>query len=121
MDFKRTKRQTKWRLLFDRECPLCRQAALLLQSIDKNTIFDWSDIREPKARTPVAEFALIAPEGRIYEGEDALAELFRLLPQTGSFRWLFEKAWIRGPLVRASGPAYRLMRTIRRGCRRCPQ
>jgi predicted DCC family thiol-disulfide oxidoreductase YuxK len=89
-------------LIYDGDCSLCSQAVALLRRWDREQVLRFVPFQDGAA---VARFGialpalaaamhLVLPDGRVYAGADAVAELLRLLPGK---RWL--APWFRVPGV----------------------
>lgn len=94
-------------LIYDGECGICQQAVAILRRWDREHVLHFVPFQDEAA---VAQFGialpalaaamhLIAPDGRIYTGADAVPRLLRLFPGK---RWLAPLFWIPGllPLAR---------------------
>lgn len=94
-------------LIYDGECGLCREAATMLQSWDRERRIvlvpfqDEAGTRRFGIALPAlaAAMHLVLPDGRVFAGADAVPELLRYLPGKRWMRWLFAVPGLR-PVAR---------------------
>lgn len=117
-----------WTVVYDGECRVCIRSVNLLRDHDRYGRFELVAYQSQGVMdrfpdiTPAAFEAsvqLIGPDGRRWEGADAVAKIFSLTPRTRILAWLFRIPLVR-PIARR---AYRLFarHRARFGCSdHCP-
>jgi predicted DCC family thiol-disulfide oxidoreductase YuxK len=85
-------------VLYDHNCPLCRQAVHRLQTWDRDGVLAYlpGGDDETRRRFPgISEAALadalhlVSPDGNVWAGAEAVEKLVDLLPGWRRARWLF--------------------------------
>jgi len=113
--------QKQWTLVYDSTCAVCSKAAVALRRFDRNHEFRFVDFEEYVKSIETGEILsddihLISPSGEMVSGAPAIDKIVEILPLARPIRWVLRKSF----LVKGSVPVYRLMKSIRRGCSRCP-
>ncbi|MES0489023.1 MAG: DCC1-like thiol-disulfide oxidoreductase family protein [Leptospirales bacterium] len=113
--------QKQWTMVYDSGCKVCSKGAGTLRKLDKNRVFLFVDFEEyvkniETDETLSNDLHLISPSGEIFSGAEAIDKIVEILPMAKPVRWVLRKSF----LVNGAVPAYRIMKTFRRVCSRCP-
>lgn len=98
----------RYTLLYDSNCPICLRSVQRLKRWDRRKELIFLPAGDPSVREQFpslsrealeASIHLVGPEGRIWEGADAVERLFAILPGFSRARWVFRIPLVR-PLAR---------------------